>query len=147
MFTSKSGERCRNHSTLYLLVWRPLFKGPKVMRKFSSASEMCPQENSGWVIDLSLHNILCLMKLLLLSQYCFGSLSICTVKRRPVSCEASVWIWAENIARNTLEFILLLLSAVTWPIKIREPVPLAAMHAHLAVAHRSSQLSHHFWSL
>ncbi len=44
---------------------------------------------------------------------CFGSLSICTVKRRPMSSEAFGWIWADNIARNTSEFILLLLSAVT----------------------------------
>ncbi len=61
---------------------------------------------------------------------CFGSLSICTVKRRPMSSEAFGWIWANNIARNTSEFILLLLSAVTSSINTREPVPLAAIHAH-----------------
>ncbi len=61
---------------------------------------------------------------------CFGSLSICTVKRRPMSSEAFGWIWADNIARNTSEFILLLLSAVTSSINTREPVPLAAIHAH-----------------
>ncbi len=53
---------------------------------------------------------------------CFGSLSICTVKRRPMSSEAFGWIWADNIARNTSEFILLLLSAVTSSINTREPV-------------------------
>ncbi len=61
---------------------------------------------------------------------CFGSLSFCTVKRRPMSSEAFGWIWADNIARNTSEFILLLLSAVTSSINTREPVPLAAIHAH-----------------
>ncbi len=61
---------------------------------------------------------------------CFGSLSICTVKHRPMSSEAFGWIWADNIARNTSEFILLLLSAVTSSINTREPVPLAAIHAH-----------------
>ncbi len=61
---------------------------------------------------------------------CFGSLSICTVKRRPMSSEAFGWIWADNIARNTSEFILLLLSAVTSSINTREPVPLAGIHAH-----------------
>ena len=61
---------------------------------------------------------------------CFGSLSICTVKCRPMSSEAFGWIWAYNIARNTSEFILLLLSAVTSSINTREPVPLAAIHAH-----------------
>ncbi len=61
---------------------------------------------------------------------CFGSLSICTVKRHPMSSEAFGWIWADNIARNTSEFILLLLSAVTSSINTREPVPLAAIHAH-----------------
>ena len=40
------------------------------------------------------------------------------------------WIWADNIAWNTSEFILLLLSAVTSSINTREPVPLAAIHAH-----------------
>ena len=61
---------------------------------------------------------------------CFGSLSICTVKRRPISSEAFGWIWADNIARSTSEFILLLLSAITSSINTREPVPLAAIHAH-----------------
>ncbi len=61
---------------------------------------------------------------------CFVSLFICTVKRRPMSSEAFGWIWADNIARNTSEFILLLLSAVTSSINTREPVPLAAIHAH-----------------
>ncbi len=61
---------------------------------------------------------------------CFGSLSICTVKRRPMSSEAFGWIWADNIARNTSEFILLHLSAVTSSINTREPIPLAAIHAH-----------------
>ena len=61
---------------------------------------------------------------------CFGSLSIYTVKRCPVSSEAFDWIWADNIAQNTSEFILLLLSAVTSSINTREPVPLAAIHAH-----------------
>ena len=61
---------------------------------------------------------------------CFGSLSICTVKRRPMSSEAFGWTWADIIARNTSEFILLLLSAVTSSINTREPVPLAAIHVH-----------------
>ncbi len=51
---------------------------------------------------------------------CFGSSSICTVKRRPMSSEAFGWIWADNIARNTSEFILLLLSVVTSSINTRE---------------------------
>ena len=60
----------------------------------------------------------------------FRSLSICTVKWHPMSSEAFGWIWADNIARNTSEFILLLLSAVTSSIITREPVPLATIHAH-----------------
>ncbi len=57
-----------------------------------------------------LHNspLLSLQKLLVAFAVCFGSLSICTVKRRPMSSEAFGWIWADNIARNTSEFILLL---------------------------------------
>ncbi len=47
-----------------------------------------------------------------------------------MSSEAFGWIWADNIARNTSEFILLLLSVVTSSINTREPVPLAAIHAH-----------------
>ncbi len=76
---------------------------------------MHAQSDSGQVMDFAV---------------CFGSLSICTVKRRPMSSEAFGWIWADNIARNTSEFILLLLSAVTSSINTREPVPLAAIHAH-----------------
>ena len=66
---------------------------------------------------------------------CFRSMLrvICTVKRRPMSSEAFGWIWADNIARNTSEFILLLLSAVTSSINTREPVPLAAIHAHAMI--------------
>ncbi len=79
-----------------------------------------------------LHNspLLSLQNSLVAFAVCFGSLSICTVKRRPMSSEAFGWIWADNIARNTSEFILLLLSAVTSSINTREPVPLAAIHAH-----------------
>ncbi len=60
-----------------------------------------------------LHNspLLSLQKLFGCFTVCFGSLSICTVKRRPMSSEAFGWIWADNIARNTSEFILMLLSA------------------------------------
>ncbi len=81
----------------------------------SSASEMHAQSDSGQVIDLAMHNspLLSLQKLF----GCFCSMlwvmSICTVKRRPMSSEAFGWIWADNIARNTSEFILLLLSVVT----------------------------------
>ncbi len=79
-----------------------------------------------------LHNspLLSLQKLFGCFCSMLGSLSICTVKRRPMSSEAFGWIWADNIARNTSEFILLLLSAVTSSINTREPVPLAAIHAH-----------------
>ncbi len=79
-----------------------------------------------------LHNspLLSLQNSLVAFAVCFGSLSICTVKRRPMSSEAFGWIWADNIARNTSEFILLLLSVVTSSINTREPVPLAAIHAH-----------------
>ena len=47
-----------------------------------------------------------------------------------MSSEAFGWIWADKIPRNTSEFILLLLSAVTSSVNTREPVPLAAIHAH-----------------
>ncbi len=79
-----------------------------------------------------LHNspLLSLQKLFGCFCSMLGSLSICTVKRRPKSSEAFGWIWADNIARNTSEFILLLLSAVTSSINTREPVTLAAIHAH-----------------
>ncbi len=93
---------------------------------------MHAQSDSGQVIDLAMHNspLLSLQNSLVAFAVCFGSLSICTVKRRPMSSEAFGWIWADNIARNTSEFILLLLSAVTSSINTREPVPLAAIHAH-----------------
>ncbi len=49
-----------------------------------------------------LHNspLLSLQKLLVAFAVCFGSLSICTVKRRPMSSEAFGWIWADNIAET-----------------------------------------------
>lgn len=43
---------------------------------------------------------------------CFGLLSTCTVELCLISFAAPVWIWAESIALNTAQFILLLLSAV-----------------------------------
>ena len=42
---------------------------------------------------------------------CVGTLSICTVKLRPMSFEAFRWIRADNIALDTSEFILLLVSS------------------------------------
>ncbi len=66
------------------------------------------KSDSGQVIWLG-H---CITGPLLSLQKLFGcfcsmlcSLSICTVKRRPMSSEAFGWIWADNIARNTSEFI------------------------------------------
>lgn len=65
---------------------------------------------------------------------CFGSLSVCTVKRHSISSESFDWIWADDqIAQNTSEFILLLLSAVPSSINTRKAVPLAVRHAQLAM--------------
>ena len=65
---------------------------------------------------------------------CFSSMLRVIVH---LHCEApsdefcSIWpIWADKIARNTSEFILLLLSAVTSSLNTREPVPVAAIHVH-----------------
>ena len=89
------------------------------------------QVRSGdWLGHCITFNLFALKSSLVAFAVCFGSLSICTVKRRPMSSEAFGWIWADNIARNTSEFILLLLSAATSSINTREPVPLAAIHAH-----------------
>lgn len=52
------------------------------------------------------------------------------VKSRPMTSEAFCWIWADTIAQNTSEFILILLSVVKLSINIREPVLLAALRAH-----------------
>ncbi len=73
---------------------------------------------------------------------CFGSLSICTVKRRPMSSEAFGWIWADNIARNTSEFILLLLSAVTSSINTRET---SSTGSHTCPRHDTTTTMLHWW--
>ena len=62
---------------------------------------------------------------------CFGSLSICIVKRHPINFAEFVWIWADRISLNTSEFIRLLLSSVTSSINTSDPVPLEARHAHV----------------
>ncbi len=69
----------------FLLVLGAFF--PSVL---SSASEMHAQSDSGQVIDLAMHNspLLSLQNSLVAFAVCFGSLSICTVKRRPMSSEA-----------------------------------------------------------
>ncbi len=72
---------------------------------------------------------------------CFGSLSICTVKRRPMSSEAFGWIWADNIARNTSEFILLLLSAVTSSINKRT----SSTGSHTCPRHDTTTTMLHWW--
>ena len=193
VFTSKSGERCRNYNSFYMCL--PLFKGPNVMGQtnnhkstfhflilgcksfafnYSLKSGMHRHHQTlGFIPGDALPGLYCnfssclflghfpfsfvfskwnacsigfrsgewlghcitfhffaLKNSLVAFMVCFGSLSICTVKRRPMSSEAFSWIWADNIARNTSEFILLLLSAVTSSINTREPVPLTAIHAH-----------------
>lgn len=47
-----------------------------------------------------------------------------------VYCSGFGWIWADSLALHMSEFILLLISAVTLSMNIREPNPLAAIHAH-----------------
>ncbi len=61
---------------------------------------------------------------------CFGSSSICTMKRRPINFAAFGWIWAASISLYTSEFFHLLLSSVTSSINTSNPEPLEAMHAH-----------------
>ena len=194
VFTSKSGEWCRNYNSFYMCL--PLFKGPKVLWQTNNhksnfhflmfffgcksfavnyslksgthrhhqtlgfipgdalpglycnclqfllvlgafSLQFCLQQVKcmlNWIqvrwLTWPLHNIplLCLKNSLVAFAVCFGSLSICTVKRCPMSSEAFGWIWADNIAWNTSKFILLLLSSVTSSINTREPVPLAAIH-------------------
>ncbi len=76
------GLRC---SWLVVCLWVSL---PLVV---SSASEMHAQ--SGWdqEIDLAIAEYSTLLLL------CFGSLSICTMKRRPINFAAFGWIWADSI--------------------------------------------------
>lgn len=80
----------------------------------------------------SLKNIpcVCLQRLFAFSHRYLGSLSICTVKLRPVSSAAFGWMWADSETLNMSEFILPFLSAVTWSTNSSEPVSLAATHAH-----------------
>ena len=59
----------------------------------------------------------------------FDSLSVCTVKHRPISSAAFAWIWADGVARHTSDFIQLLQSDVTSS-TISDSVLLAAAHAH-----------------
>lgn len=60
---------------------------------------------------------------------CLGSLSICTVRRRPSSFVAYGWMWAESVDLHTSEIILILLSADT-SIKTSDTVQFAAKRAH-----------------
>ncbi len=68
---------------------------------------------------------------------CFGSSSICTMKRSPINFPAFDWIWA----LYTSEFIRLLLSYVTSSLNTSDPVALEAMHAHaITLPHHVSQM-------
>ncbi len=72
---------------------------------------------------------------------CFGSLSIRTMKRRPINFAAFGLNLAEGISLYTSEFIQLLLSSVTSSINTSNPVPLEAMHAHaITLLHSDSQM-------
>ncbi len=72
---------------------------------------------------------------------CFRSLSICTMKRRPINFVAFDWIWAESISLYTSEFIWLLLFSVTSSLNTSNPVLLEAMHAHaFTLLHHVSQM-------
>ncbi len=95
----------------------------------SSASEM--QLNRVWnqEIDLAWSN--CWVAF----AVCFGSSSICTMKRSWISFAEFDWIWAESLSLYTSEFIRLLLSSVTSSINSSNPEPLEAM---LMPSHRST---------
>ncbi len=72
---------------------------------------------------------------------CFGSLSICTMKHRPINFAPFGWIWADSISLYTSEFFRLLLSSFTSSINTSNPVPLEAMHAHaITLLHHVSQM-------
>lgn len=73
---------------------------------------------------------------------CFGSLSISTVKHFSVSFAKHGWIWAQSTAQYTSEFILALLSAVTYWVRTADLVPLTTIHTHtIALSHHAPYIS------
>lgn len=75
--------------------------------------------------------LLCLKKSLrLVSKYSSGHCPSVSVKCCQKAFEVFGWFWPDNIALYTSELILLLWSAVTSSLNTKEPVPLAALHAH-----------------
>lgn len=63
------------------------------------------------------------------------SLGDCLTKQHPMRCGDFNWIQADNIAPNTLEWILQFFLAVPSSVKIREQVLLAVLDIHARTLH------------
>ncbi len=62
---------------------------------------------------------------------CFGSLSWCNMKHFPMNLVAFSWILVGNMVLYPSKFILRLSSYIKSSVKLRGPVPEAAMHVHV----------------
>ncbi len=65
---------------------------------------------------------------------CFGSLSRCTMKHFPMNLVAFSWKLVGKMVLYPSKFILLLSSYIKSSVKLREPVPEAAMHTHAMIS-------------
>ncbi len=107
----------------------------KVFLPLVLSSESKIQSQSGWNQEIDLASaeystLLPWKNSWVVFAVCFGSLSTCTMRRRPINFAPYGWIWADSISLYTSEVIRLLLSSVTSSINTSNPVPPEAMHAH-----------------
>ncbi len=120
-----------------------LFVGISAFSFIFSKWNACPigLKSGDWLGHCRIFNFFIFKNSWVAFAVCCGSLSTCTMKRRPINFAAFGWIWAEIISLYTSEFFRLLVSSVTSSINTSNPAPLEAMHAHaITLLHRVSQM-------
>ncbi len=98
----------------------------------SSAGEIHVQSDLNLETDLTIWDFpfLCPYKFLDWTGRCFGSLSWCNMKHFPMNLVAFSWILVGKMILHPSKLILLLSWYIKSSVKLRGPVPAAAMHAH-----------------
>ncbi len=137
----------RHHQTLGLILWNTF---PSLYCKLLPASNCClfwgvsaftllfswwnscsiRFKSGDWLGQSKTFHIFALINSLTELAGCFGSLSWCNMKHFPKNLVVFSWILVGKMVLYPSKFILLLSSYIKSSVKVRGPVPDAAMHAH-----------------
>ncbi len=111
---------------------RCLFRGVSAFTLLFSWWNSCSIgfKSGDWLGQSKTYHFVALINSLTEVPGCFGSLSWCNMKHFPMNLLAFSWILIGKMVLYPSKLILLLSSYIKSSVKMRGPVPEAAMHAH-----------------